>query len=261
MTSNAVDNLRRQLEQTSEKLKKTQFNLEAQRVEVKQLNTLYFRLKDQFNDLTRQKNDLEEEIRVLNHNYNRVVGQRNILRERLRAAQNAGDFEPIYYNKVWHHVRSSLTKRKRKKIYRDIIDKGIRQIVECCKARVLLTFGHEHIAFQWSEQELEFNRENLFNDGYVLPPNIIPPNRSTDPLDCERADDKFRFTHTKEEVRKVICVMDAHNIAYPAYHELHLLSQGVLPPLNQIKVQKKEMEDKLQYYIVPGVSCKIIPGK
>ena len=258
MTSNAEEKLRRQLQQTADRLKKTEFNLEAQKVEVKELSNLYWHLKDDFNALSREKHDLQEQIRVLNHNNNRLVAQRNRLRQQVIDGQNAGDFEPIIFNKVWHELRSTLSKRKRKKMYRAVIDRSIRQIVECGKARVLLTLGNEDISLQWSEQELSMNREDLFNEGYLFPQNIVPAKVDIEPLYFERQDDKFRFTHTKEEIRKVICVMDSQNIASPAYHELHVLSRGVLPPLNKIKEQKKEMGEKLNFYIVPGVSVKTI---
>ena len=257
-----VDQLRQELKETLQKLKASELNLEAQRVEVKQLNNLYFTLKDEFNALKAEKNDVDQNLIVANNRINTLVQHRNRLRQRLIADQNAGDFEPIFYNKPWHDLRSALSKRKRKKIYRSVIDRTVRQILECSKARVLLTLGHENIVFQWSEQELAFNREDLFNAGYVLPPNIVPVPVQINPvglnhaLDSERTDDPFRITHSKEEIQKVICAMDLHRIPHPAYHEMHLLSLGILPPLNQIKEQKKEMTDMLTFYMIPGVLLK-----
>ena len=258
MAKNVEDNLRQELKTTSDRLRASQRNLEAQQIEVKQLSNLYFKLKDDFKKLTDEKNAVDEKLTIANDRIHRLVIQRNRIRQQLIAARNAGDFEPIFYNKPWHDLVSALSKRKRKKIYRSVIDRGIRQVFECSKARVILTLGHDQIAFQWSEQELSLNREDLFNEGYVLPPVVVPPRRIGGPagnaLDHERPDDEFRITHTKEEIRKVIFVMDLHTIAYAAYHEMHLLSLGILPPLNQIKEQKKEMSEKLNFYIVPGVN-------
>ena len=257
MSRSVEDALRLELKITSDQLRKSEFNLEAQRVEVKQLNNMYFKLKDEYNVLLTQKNDIEVNLTAANNNNNRLLRRINRLREMLVAAQNAGDFEPIIYNKVWHDLRSTLSKRKRKKIYRSILDRGIRQILECSRARVFLTLGNEIIAFQWSEQELRCNS----NAGYIFPQNIVPLKRNgagggggTYALECERPDDEYRITHTKEEIRKVIYIMDSHTVSCPAYHELHILSDGVLPPLNQIKSQKKEMTEKLNFYVVPGVS-------
>ena len=258
MSNNVETDLRRQLQETSQKLKATEYNLEAQRIEVKQLNNLYFRLKDNFNDLSVQKTQLVEDVRVANQNYNRAVRQRNRLREQFMAGQNAALFEPIIFNRVWNDLKCTKTKRKRKKIYRSILDRSMKQIVECSMARVLLKVGNETIVFQWSEQEMDGNRDDMSNQGYIVPPNIVPPRRNTHFADhalyWERRDDEFRVTHTKEEIRKVIYVMDLHTIAYPGYHELHMLSHGILPPLNQIKQQKKEMSEQLSFYVVPGVS-------
>ena len=92
--------------------------------------------------MTFKKKNLE-----LTRKYNRSIAQRNRLREQLINAQNGGNFEPIIFNKVWHELRSTLSKRKRKKIYRHVLDRSMRQIVECCKARVLLTFGNEKHCF------------------------------------------------------------------------------------------------------------------
>ena len=258
MSNNVEQELRRQLQEISQKLRATEFNLEAQRIEVKQLNNLYFKLKDDYNVLSVQKNQVDEKLRIANENYNRAVRQRNRLREQFLAGQNAAMFEPIIFNKPWNELKCTASKRKRKKIYRSIIDRSLKQIVECSMARVFLRVGKETIAFQWSEQEIDANREDMSNQGYILPPNTVPPCRNRRFADhvlySERRDDEFHITHTKEEIRKVIYVMDLHTIAYPGYHELHMLSHGILPPLNQIKQQKKEMSEHLNFYVVPGVS-------
>ena len=139
----------------------------------------------------------------------------------------------------------------------------MRNITECVKARVVLTLGHDEVVFQWSEQELESNREDLGGRGIILSPNIIPRYRiqnNTIEGDFyrERSDDPFRITHSKEEIRKVLYVMDTYSVPYPAYHELHILSKGFLPALNYIKDQKKELSNKLDHYLVDGVSINTV---
>ena len=198
MATNAEDALREELQKISHKLKTTEFNLEAQRVEVKQLNNLYFRLKDDYNKLVAEKKQVETNLEAATDNYNRSLVRIQRLRHRLRAAQNDADFEPIMYNKVWTDLRCALSKRKRKKLYRSVIDRSIRQILECSRVRVFLTLGNETIALQWSEQELKDNRDDLFNAGYIFPQDIVPLKRNGAgggggpyALDCERQDDQF----------------------------------------------------------------------
>ena len=53
--------------------------------------------------------------------------------------------------------------------------------------------------------------------------------------------------------------MDNYCVGHHAYHELHLLSKGLLPPLNQIKEEKKELMDALEYYVFEGVNILSFP--
>ena len=231
-----VVQLRKRLENAERKNTTLQLNLDAQRVETKELSKLYFNLKDEYNELKRTNNRLQHDLQ-------------NALRR---------DNDLIVFNKPWMHLINWRSKRKRKVMYRNRLDSSIQQITECIKARVVLTLGSEDIVFQWSEQELAGNREDLQAAGIVLPMNIIPPNNNVHhaiegAFYNERRDDPFRITHTKKEIRKALFVMDTHCVAHPAYHELHMLSKGFLPPLNLLKQQKDELKTKLDYYVVDGV--------
>ena len=237
MNPRVINDLRKNLGILQERNKTLQLNLEAQSVEVKELYKLYFKLKDDYAKLERNRNTLQNELEVA--------------LERNR--------DPIIFNKVWCDVKCWKTKRKRKHQYRSELDSSIKNIVECVKARVILTVGTEEVFFQWSEQELEFNRETLRNRGYVLPMEILPRiNVVHHGIEgdnyTERADDPFRFTHTKEEIRKALFVMDIHSIGHHAYHELHMLSKGILPAMNYIKQEKEELRNKLDHYLIDGVS-------
>ena len=64
----------------------------------------------------------------------------------------------------------------------------------------------KNIALQWSEQELEFNREDLFNGGYIFPQNILPTNRNVDPVESERQDDEYHFySHKRRSPEGYMC--------------------------------------------------------
>ena len=231
------ENLRRRLAACEQKNTTLQCNLDAQTVEVNQLSALYSQLKQDYTILEREKELIQEELE--------------------RALER--HVKPIVFNKVWGSIQNWKTRRKRKILYRKELDISIRNITECVKARVVLTLGHDDVVFQWSEQELEDNREELAGTGVVLPPDIIPRyrihnNAIEGDFYRERKDDPFRITHSKEDIRKVLYVMDTYSVPYPAFHELHMLSKGFLPALNYIKDQKKELSTKLDHYLVDGVS-------
>ena len=220
------DNLRRRLAACEKKNTTLQCNLDAQTVEVNELTKLYSKLKQDYAILERDKERIQEQ-----------------LQEALDQHVN-----PIVFQKVWASLVNWRSKRKRKVLYRKDLDIAMRNITECVKARVVLTLGHDDVVFQWSEQELESNREDLAARGVILPHNIIPRyrihnNAIEGAFYRERRDDPFRITHSKEDIRKVLYVMDTYSVPYPAYHELHLLSKGFLPALNYIKDQKKELSN------------------
>ena len=234
-----VENLRRRLAACEQKNVTLQFNLDAQTVEVNQLTTLYSKLKQEYAIVEREKEILQHELEE--------ALERHVT--------------PIVFNRLWGSLQNWKSKRKRKLLYRNELDISIRNITECVKARIVLTLGHDDVVFQWSEQELESNREELEGRGVVLPTNIIPRyrihnNAIEGDFYRERRDDPFRITHSKEDIRKVVYVMDTYSVPYPAYHELHMLSKGFLPALNYIKQQKKELSTKLDHYLVDGVSLK-----
>ena len=199
---------------------------------------------------------LKQEYAIVERGKERIQEQ---LQEALERHVN-----PIVFKKVWASLQNWKSKRKRKNLYRNELDIAIKNITECVKARVVLTLGHEDVVFQWSEQDLAGNREDLEGTGVILPPNIVPRyhiqnNAIEGDFYRERRDDPFRITHSKEEIRKVLYVMDTYSVPYPAYHEMHLLSKGFLPALNYIKDQKKELSNKLDHYLVDGVSLNTVP--
>ena len=205
--------------------------MDAQTVEVNELSNLYSKLKQEHEILSRQKQRFQVQLQD--------AVERNV--------------NPLIYNRVWSSLKNWKSKRKRKVLYRSEIDIAIKNITECVKARVVLTLGGEDIVFQWSEQDLAFNREDLAMRGIILPQNIVPRYRVLNnavegALYRDRSDDPFRITHSKEEIRKVLFVIDTYSVATPAYHELHILSKGFLPALNCIKDQKKELSEKLDHY-------------
>ena len=240
VNAQAFNDIRQRLEASEKENRTLKLNLEAQTVEANQLNKLYFKLKDDYQLLKRENNRLEGEVR-----------------EAVARNLNAGNLQPIVFNKLWKDVINWGTKRKRKVLYRQQLDNSIKNITECVKAWVVLTLGLEDVVFQWSEQELEFNRDQLYWRGFIPPPNIIPRqpiyhNAVQGPLYHERSDDAFQITHTKQEIRRVFFIMDNYCVSHHAYHELHLLSKGFLPPLNQIE-EKKELMDALEYYVFERV--------
>ena len=175
----AFHNIRQRLEACERKNRTLQLNLEAQTVEANQLNKLYFKLKDDYQLLKRENNRLQGE-----------------LREAIGCNFSAGNFKPIVFNKLWKDLINWRSKRKRKVLYRQQLDNSIKNITECVKARVVLTLGLEDVVFQWSEQELESNRDQLYGRGFIPPPNIIPRqpiyhNTVQGPLYHERCDDAF----------------------------------------------------------------------
>ena len=57
-----------------------------------------------------------------------------------------------------------------------------------------------------------------------------------------------------QHLRTIIHVLDSYHISHDAYSELRLSSRSILPPLHQIKIEKKRMSTKINYYKCGTVS-------
>ena len=137
----------------------------------------------------------------------------------------------------------------------------IGRIVECTKARVILTLGSEDVYLQWTEKDMNTIRRQLVRNGYTFVPQILPQNNTVVrvnglDLDSERKNKRLKFTYTKKEVRKAVVTLDSQRISQPAYHEMRMEINPIMPPLTCVKNEKKEMSTTMPYYVVEGVSVR-----
>ena len=209
------------------------------------------------------KNEMSQRIDGLKQELKNIQKENNQLKTELEPYRNGNFFQPIIPKKCFDQLKSKDIRRERKLKYWNLIDKAISNIVECKQVRITLTLGSEDTHLQWTEKEMDLAQRRLVRSGIVIPPlllNPIAPNANGNfvhPLitdgQSERTNKHLKVTFTKKELCKTVITLDNERISQPAYHEMRMQLNPLMPPLSLVKEEKKSMSNKLNYYIVEGV--------
>ena len=180
-------------------------------------------LRNRVQQLERQNNDLEDEKDELNR-------EKELLNQRLNS------YKPKIFPNNWKDV-SRQTKRKRKADYTDILDKAIRNIPECKKAKVTLRLGEENVNFKWQINDMQQHRDALRRQGFnINNPIIVSDDEKTDSEKTQNVADR------KKTKRKVVAMMDKFKLSQKGYHEFRMMFASNIPPINQIKQERFNYE-------------------
>ena len=238
-TQQIVNDLRKQLQQTDLALNNCRRLLDAERIENNQLTTILSNAKRECTNLQIANNDLIRQLQI---------------------QQNADVNDPIIPKKRYESLKTYACKRQRKSKYWEVLNSGMCRITECTRATVTLSLGSQTIHLQWTEQEMDASRRRLSRSGFVIPPfnEVHNQDDSSHPLasdaQTQRQDKPLKITFNQREIRKTVVTLDNQRISQPAYHELRMELNPLMPPLHLVKEEKKAMSSKLKYYLVDGVS-------
>ena len=240
--STAFHDLRTELHNCQCELEKVRRLLDAERVENNQISGILENVKKERENLLHQIDQLSDEL-------DRIRGEHW--------------FEPIVPRKPFHLLKTHASKRQRKDKYWTLINNAISNITECTRATMTLTLGIEDVHLQWTEEEMKSSRRNHIRNGFVIPPMIVqqPNHNHLHPLvtaQMQRHNKRLKITFSQKEIQKAVVTLDNQRISQPAYHELRMEMNPLMPPLNLVKEEKKSMSSHLKYYLIDGVGIWII---
>ena len=220
-------------------------------------------LRNQIINMRRERDDLLNQNRVLQDQLNRM-------RENLRQFQRESHaLRPVQIYKRWSDIKSKA-KLKRKLQYRDMIDKSMRYVTECKRAKLTLRIDNEDVDLKWSEEDMDKHRIQLgiINDRNDTEKNGNTPNRNdtNDQImnnnidntdnDNENYNDNDNtqdinmdegFEYTPKYLGQIITWMDDHRISHRAYDSMKHIFQGHIPSLNQVIKRKNQMSVELPF--------------
>ena len=228
--------------------------------EVDRLQNDLSALKYNFNEQKHYTRELEERVQRLRSDIIRMTVQRNEsetkiqnLEDEIRnlTEENSSN-SPVIVKKCWKNLKPR-GKFKRKAKYKDVLDKSVKCITECKRAKVTLSLGEDDINLKWTDQEMSTHREQL---GITLPTSDQNSESSADEANTENNepnsnrnyevfDSECRFT--KRHKRTIITTMDQHRVSHRAYHALRKAGKENWPSINVIKKEKKHMSTKLPF--------------
>ena len=242
MTQNKViHDLRKEIQESKKEAANLKLILDAERIEKEQISQILENLK--------------EEKRILEKINNRNVAE-------MQRYRNSNFFDPVIPKKHYDALLCHTSKRKRRMIYWELINKSISRITECKNATVSLMLGTEEVHLQWTEKEMNDVRGNLRRKGFQIAPF---PNVQREPeffhpiaqeLTKPRNKARLKKTFSQREVCKAVVTLDSQRISQPAYHEMRMELNSLMPPLSLVKEEKKQMSMKLPFYVMEEVHQK-----
>ena len=205
----------------------------AERNEKEQVNNRLQNLQDEHQDLQEENETLQENLESEKY-------------------ENSKYKIPRVY-KSWSQLKSANVKRKRKVKFRRCLSHVLKNLPDVKNATISLNMGTEHISFTCSERDIA-DPESIGIQTH--PPthnndhNYIRPDENEET--GERVfDDSNQFV--KKHVRKVIFIMDRFKFPQEGYHEMRKACNALMPPISQVKKEKKKMSTDIPYTVHPTV--------
>ena len=192
--------------------------------------------------------DLRTRVRDLERDNNTLQNQKDVLsQEKDDLNEQLNFFKPKICQRHWQNV-TRQTKRKRKSDYNEILDRAIKNIPECKKAKVHLRLGQENVQFKWNIAEMRQHRDSLRRQGFnIIEPTILSDDEKSDSDRIETDEER------KKRRRKVVSMMDQFKISQKGYHEFRKMFAPTIPPINQIKQERLIMSGEIPYIKHPSV--------
>ena len=157
-----------------------------------------------FNEERERNRRLLDNLKNVRNNYilierehQEIAQEKDNLIIQLRRLQARKEhFEPIIFRKKWDKLESSKTKLKRKRKYKEIVDKSLRYITECKRAKLSLTVGKSDINLKWSEKEVRKHRWT-FRDN-----NLLPHTNDSESMSSDNETDEDSDSHLRNQKEK-----------------------------------------------------------
>ena len=201
----------------------------------------------------------ERQVKELSKTNEELSIQNDMLRVQLRDYEQSKQIcQKVLVKKKWSQLNDPGTKYKRKKLYRSILDRSVRCITECTKAKISLCLDEETVDFMWSEKDKNTHRQtfgirpkkyNFLKEKILTNPrsaNVFHrPVKRLSEFSVKEGIFNSKCQYSSTHIRKVVSVIDENRISQEAYQSLRNVCMGHMPSLNSIKTQKKIMSQQL----------------
>ena len=166
------------------------------------------------------------------------------------------------HRKQWQEISCDRTKRRRIADYKDKFFEILKSINGCHRCEITLWICKNRICFSWGPTNFKKNRSSdmstekngSFSDHtYAMPPKEDNTEEEIYDINYSEMFENNGTWH-KQHIRRMIHVMDTFRISNEGYHELRMVSKGQLPPIGQIRKEKKIMSQQLPYIKHPKVN-------
>ena len=237
----------------STELKRSRENLMQSQKEVREYKHLYLASnKEQKFLMDQLENEKKNRELTIQENV-KLKADLDDLREKLKQKNK--------HRKAWPDIKDHKTKKRRISEYKSVIESNIlRNIPECTRANLTLSIEGKNMNIGFTSNDLarlhmgnnsqRSSSEHNYSSDKRQAANVRPPETNNTTSAIYDGDGKFLTKHKS----RMIYVMDKFRISHQAYHELYMHSRGQLPPISQIKTEKKRMSEVIPYYMHPDVS-------
>ena len=214
--------LRQQLNQTTNDLNRYKAGFQAQIDQKAQLQLELADLRNQNANLTNNINLLQRSCENLK--------------------KDLSKFKLSSHYKSYSELNSKSGKQKRRGQCRDVFYSVCSSISDISSASFNLQFGNDKFNFMWKRD----NQHQVANQS-----------------ESENDEDNYNVSHgdkfnsngqfVSQYLRSIIYVMDKHKISHEAYHEVRMVTNGIMPPIHTIKREKSTMSEEIEYIKHPTV--------
>ena len=215
------------------------------------------RLKDTCHRLQLENGDLETQV----FQYEERLGNLQNQIEDLKRDLNL--YKVPKFRKKYQDLKCRSQRCLRNKSYKVVLKRLFKTFPDVISANVNMNMGCKWVQFPFSYQDLnpniDQNDENNSSEGVQnsQQPNDVDMEDADSDLnsDCDRLNILTRGGKiSKRHIRSMIYIMDKFKIAIPAYHELRMSCNGILPSINIIRKHRLEMSQEIPYMLDAYVS-------
>ena len=210
-----------------------------------------FALKKQINDLNKDKIHLQEKLQWLEL--------------RLHNDNDEPACKCTRKRKTWDSIKCDRTRCDHISKYKNMLFDCLKSIEKCHRAEMSIWIDNNRFQYSWSPKDFntkvsDMQTEDLGNISLLH--DHCYCNKDDESSECEVDFDDIDYSEMfdckgnwkKIHIRKLVHVLDTFRISQEAYHELHMVSKGHLPPLRRLIYEKGVMSEEIPYAKIPNVS-------
>ena len=228
--------------------------------------------KAMFRNLQNQNRDLQNIVTDLNNDNASLldtnmtlVEEKEIKDERIKFLETElSEYKVPKVYKSWSQIKSKSQRYERRKKYKKVLGKVLKDMPDTISANVSMDVGSEWMHLKFSSVDLD-TQTYTYNIKYDLKQinsehNYCKDSEFTDVSLTEKATADYETfdpvivnggKFSRRHLRSVVNVLDLYKIPHKGYNELRLACKGLLPPLSAIRKERIFMSEEIPYIVNP----------